>query len=95
MGYYQRFIRSHATIADTLTNLLKKDAFVWNATTATAFNRLKQVLTIALVLVLPDFSKLFVLETNASDTWVGAVLSQGGYPIAFFSKKMAPRMQLQ
>jgi len=94
-GYYRRFIRSYATIASPLTNLLKKEAFVWNGDTETAFYKLKQALTTALVLVLPDFSQPFVLEIDVSGTRTGAVLSQGGHPIAFFSKKLAPRMQLQ
>jgi hypothetical protein len=34
-------------------------------------------------------------QTDASGTCIGAVLSQGGHPITFFSKKMAPQMQLQ
>ncbi|MCI83374.1 hypothetical protein A2U01_0104650, partial [Trifolium medium] len=50
-------------------------------------------MTETLVLVLLDFSKLFVVETNASAVAIGAVLSQEGDLLAFFSKKMCPRMQ--
>lgn len=46
------------------------------------------------VLVLPDFSQVFDVTTDASATAVGAVLSQAAHPLAFFSKKLCPRMQL-
>ena len=54
---------------------------------------LKQKVTETTVLVLPDFSKLFVVETDASAVAVAAVLSQEGHPLAYFSKKMCNRMQ--
>ncbi|XP_050902350.1 uncharacterized protein LOC127112789 [Lathyrus oleraceus] len=94
-GYYRRFIKSYATIVGPLTNLLKKDAFMWDENTQKAFEQLKRAITSAHVLVLPDFSQVFILETDASNTGVRAVLSQGEHPIAFFSKKMNPRIQLQ
>ncbi|XP_050897775.1 uncharacterized mitochondrial protein AtMg00860-like [Lathyrus oleraceus] len=55
-GYYRRFIKSYATIAGSLTNLLKKDAFRWDENTQRDFEQLKTAITSAPVLVLPDFS---------------------------------------
>lgn len=47
------------------------------------------------MLALPNFNQPFILETGASGIGVGAVLSQNGHPIAYFLKKLAPRMQKQ
>jgi hypothetical protein len=92
-GYYRRFIKSYAKIAAPLTDLLRKDAFCWNSTTQQAFEDLQRAVTSAPVLALPNFQNTFVLETDASGMGVGAVLHQNGHPIAFFSKKLAPRNQ--
>ncbi|MCH81226.1 retrotransposon protein [Trifolium medium] len=94
-GYYRRFIKSYAQIASPLTELLKKDGFHWNTDAETAFHKLKQAITTAPVLGLPNFSEPFTLETDASGTGVGAVLGQRGHPIAYFSKKLSLRRQKQ
>lgn len=94
-GYYRRFIQGYAAIVNPLTALLKKDAFLWDSSASVAFHKLKSVITEAPVLALPNFSQPFVLKTDASGTGIGAILSQGQHPIAYFSKKLNPRMQKQ
>jgi hypothetical protein len=74
---------------------LRKEAFEWNDGAVEAFNNLKQAITTAPVLKLPNFDEPFTLETDASGTGVGAVLGQNGHPIAFFSKKLSLRRQKQ
>lgn len=43
------------------------------------------------MLALPDFSKQFIVETDASATGIGAVLMQAGHPIVYLSKSLVPR----
>ena len=89
--YYRKFINEFGAMAAPLTRLLKKDGFLWAFDTEDAFGRLKQALTTAPVLALPDFEQPFVVECDASSTGFGAVLHQHGGPIAYFSRAFAPR----
>ncbi|XP_042032481.1 uncharacterized protein LOC121779227 [Salvia splendens] len=93
-GYYRRFVEHYVSIAGPLTDLLKKDAFVWSPTAATSFEALKAAMSSAPVLRLPDFARTFYLETDASDFGIGAVLLQDGHPLAFFSKKLGPKRRV-
>lgn len=45
------------------------------------------------VLALPDFTRPFAIETDACDTGVGAVLTQGGHPTAYLSKALGVKNQ--
>jgi hypothetical protein len=88
-GYYRKFVRHFGIIARPLFNLLKKNTpFVWTQATDQAFHLLKQNLVQAPVLRLSDFNKSFVVDTDACDTGVGAVLQQEGHPIAYMSKPL-------
>jgi hypothetical protein len=90
-GYYRRFVKDFGKIAQPLTDLLKRDNFHWNQMSTNAFEALKHALTSAPVLQLPDFSKTFIVETDASGCGLGAVLMQDKHPIAYISKSLGPR----
>ncbi|XP_074300348.1 putative mitochondrial protein AtMg00860 [Silene latifolia] len=92
-GYYRKFIQGYGIISKPLTNLLKKNGYKWGTTATAVFLQLKEAMTIAPVLALPTFSVEFVVETDASDKGMGAVLTQNGHPIAYISKASSPRTQ--
>ena len=76
-NYYRRFIQDFATVAKPLHHLTEKYAnFKWTEDCQTAFENLRQKLVSAPILAFPDCSKPFILDTDASDTGIGAVLSQ-------------------
>ena len=78
-NYYRRFVKNFATIAKPLHRLTEKNApFKWTEECQASFEELRQRLTSAPVLAFPDFSREFILDTDASDVGIGAVLSQQG-----------------
>ncbi len=90
--YYRRFIRQFATTATPLGDLTKKarpDKVIWTKECEAAFEDLKAALQHKPVLMVAEPTKPFVLQTDASNYGLGAVLSQGddGYehPVAYAS----------
>jgi hypothetical protein len=89
-GFYRRFVKDFSTIAAPLHELTKKGvAFTWTAAQQDAFSMLKDKLTRAPLLQLPDFNKTFKLECDASGIGLGGVLLQDGKPVAYFSEKLS------
>ena len=100
-GYYRRFVENYSAVAVPLTNLTKKNSphkVVWTEACEEAFTKLKELLCSVPILMSPDFEKSFVLQTDASEHGVGAVLSQQGddgheHPVAYWSRKLLIREQ--
>ena len=76
-SYYLHFVQNFAQIAKPLHRKTEKNAqFNWTGEVKTAFEHLHNHLSTTPVLAYPDFEKEFILDTNASDSGIGGVLSQ-------------------
>ena len=92
-NYYRRFVKDFATIARPLHRLTEKNnSFQWTPECQLSFEQLRNQLVSAPILAYPDFTKEFVLDTDASDVGIGAVLSQvtekGERVIAYASRAL-------
>jgi len=92
-NYYRIFIKEFAKIAQPLHKLTRKnDPFLWGFDQQKSFDKLKELFTSAPILGNPDSNKPFIVETDASNFAVGAILSQefAGqlHPIAFISTSL-------
>ncbi|QGA19827.1 hypothetical protein EYB26_007522 [Talaromyces marneffei] len=94
-NFYRKFIAEYGRIAKPLYYLTRQDVpFVWAKQCGEAFEKLKQALVSAPVLVYYDLNKLTRMETDASDGVVAAVLSQlcddrEWHPVGYYSATMS------
>ena len=79
-SYYRRFIPHFSDIAHPLHQCATTVPFCWTTESENVFQRLKMSLTQAPILTYPDPSAMFILDTDASGTGIGAVLSQVSSP---------------
>ena len=95
-NFYRRFIWRFSELARPLNDLLKKDQkFEWTDDCQRAFDELKKRFTEEPVLMMPDQTKPFQIETDASKYATGGVLTQldsngDRHPISFISKTLSP-----
>ncbi len=97
-GYYRRFIPDYSELTSPLTDLTKKevpDTVPWTERCQQVFTQVKAALCDGPLLHSPDFSLPFLLQTDASDRGLGAVLTQeiGGEerPVLYISRKLSKR----
>ena len=78
-GYYHRFVKDFSRVAHPITLLQRKGKkFIWMEKCEEAFQKLKECLTSAPILAVPDPTRDFVVCTDASLEGIGAVLMQEG-----------------
>ncbi|GJU20385.1 putative CCCH-type zinc finger family protein [Tanacetum coccineum] len=75
-SFYRRFFPNFSSIIAPLTDCMKGKSFVWMKEAKLAFQVVKEKLTTTPILILPDFTKVFELHTDASKVAIGGVLSQ-------------------
>ena len=97
VNYYRDMWKRRSHILAPLTDSLKvpkgSRTLRWGPKQDKAFEDIKQIITSETMLKFPDFSKPFDIHTDASDTQLGAVLSQNGHPVAFYSRKLNSAQQ--
>ena len=83
-------MKDFSTLVAPLTEVIKKNVgFKWGDEQERAFQLVKQRLTNASLLSLPNFAKMFEIECDTSGIGIGAILMQDGRPIAYFSEKLS------
>jgi len=88
-GHYRRFVKDFAKIATPLTKLTRKaEKFIWTDKCEESFQELKNRLTTAPVLVLPDERGNFIIYSDASYKGLGCVLMQHDKVIAYASRQL-------
>ena len=88
-AYYRIFIKGFSQISAPLTKLLRKEVeFVWTAACEKSFQELKNRLTTAPVLALPESGEEYVIYCDASKSGLGCVLMQKGRVIAYASRQL-------
>ena len=75
-NYHRQYIDQFADLSAPLSRLLQKGSFVWGDAQQQAFEKLKESLLSPAVLAIPNKTDVFILDTDASNTSVGAMLSQ-------------------
>ena len=94
-GYYRRFVKGFSSIAPPMTQLTHKDVpFVWTEACQRSFETLRERLTTAPILALPDGRDDFVVYADASHQGLGCVLQQRDRVIAYASRQLRPGEEL-
>ena len=91
INYYRDMWIRRSDILAPLAKLTSKEAkWKWTEEHQNAFDTIKRIVSQETLLRHPDFNKPFEIHTDASKAQLGAVISQEGHPIAFYSRKLSP-----
>lgn len=88
MGNYKKFINGYRSMTVSLTNSLKMKAFHYIDESTIAINQLKEAMISPPMLGLQDFTKIFLVECDASRVAIGEILIQDGRDLAYLSQAL-------
>jgi transposase InsO family protein len=94
INFYRDMWKNRSSLLAPLTALTSKNVpFKWTEEHQKNFDAIKRVIGREVLLAYPDFNAPFQIHTDACKTQIGAVISQNGKPIAFYSRKMNSAQQ--
>ena len=94
VGYYRRFVQGFSVIESSLTRLLRKGVkFEWDDKCQSSFERLKEILVEAPVLIQHTSSRDYTMYSDASRIGLGCILMQDGKVAAYASRQLKPHKQ--
>lgn len=88
---YRKIIRGFSEICAPVLDTIKgglKAKFLWTKEANEGFERLKKEVPTKPILILPSFDKLFIVECDASNIVIGAILNHEGRLVVFFSERL-------
>lgn len=86
--FCRRFICGFSTMMAPITDCIHKGDFHWTNSASKAFKEIKSRMTNALVMRLPDFSKVFEVSCDAFGVGIRGILTQERHPVGYFSEKL-------
>jgi len=87
-SFYRRFIKNFSSQIAPITDYLEKGIFRWTPQDEQTFEIIKEKMSQAPILSLPNFENIFEVDCDASHVGIGVVLSQEGKPISYFCEKL-------
>ena len=90
VNYYCYMWPKRSHILNPLTRLTGATKFEWNDECEKAFQQMKAVISTDCLLTYSNHNHPFDIETDASDSQIGAVIKQKGKPVAYYSRKLNP-----
>ena len=94
INFYRDIWQKRSKLLALITALTSKNVkYEWKDKHQKCFDAIKRVIGCEVLLAYPDFNAQFEIHTDASKLKIGAVISQKGKPIAFYSRKMNSAQQ--